>query len=422
MLPGLAHLARTVCSEAPACGGCEVRRFCRTGRAQARSGTDGSVAFLDLFCGAGGLSLGLEAHGFAPALAVDTDRAALETYAFNRPELSISAVRVGDVRHLTARDLPSVRVVVGGPPCQGYSNANKQRLDQDPRNELFREFVRCARESRATVCLLENVPGIRSRERDLAAAFVDAGFVPSVYELDTADFGYPQSRKRVFWLGLRVPNHLIVTQIHERFGEVLRERRAGVIRSFALIDAIKDLPALEPKTLRNSTSVENERWGFTIGAKHLAATPYAVLVNGARRVGPLFNHRSKFNNARDIEIYSRLSPGEGSDARIIADIMPYKRRRGIFKDKFFKLVPDRPSKTITAHMYYDCHMYVHPFQPRGLSPREAARVQGFPDDYLFLGWPNEWYRQVGNAVSPLAAWHVGRALKVILGAFERWLA
>ncbi len=105
-------------------------------------------------------------------------------------------------------------------------------------------------------------------------------------------------------------------------------------------------------------------------------------------------------------------PGEKSDAKSIQDIMPYKSRNEIFKDKFYKLEPQKPSKTITAHMY------IHPYQARGLTPREAARIQGFPDNYYFLGRPNEWYRQVGNAVSPLASRHIGKALERILTEYE----
>ena len=134
---------------------------------------------------------------------------------------------------------------------------------------------------------------------------------------------------------------------------------------------------------------------------------------------PLLNHRSKYNNERDIQIYETLRPGEKSDAESIQKINPYKSRADIFRDKFDKLVADEPCKAITAHMYYDCNMYIHPTQARGLTPREAARVQGFPDDYLFLGSPNEWYRQIGNAVSPLMARVLGNGLKKVLERIEQ---
>jgi DNA (cytosine-5)-methyltransferase 1 len=91
--------------------------------------------------------------------------------------------------------------------------------------------------------------------------------------------------------------------------------------------------------------------------------------------------------------------------------MPYKSRTGAFKDKYFKLREDHVSKTITAHMDKDCNSYIHPSQPRGLSPREAARIQSFPDDYIFMGPKNKWYTQIGNAVPPLLAKHIGTTIK-----------
>ena len=116
-------------------------------------------------------------------------------------------------------------------------------------------------------------------------------------------------------------------------------------------------------------------------------------------------------NDRDINIYKSLKPGENSTSESIKKLNPYQNRNHIFKDKFFKLQPDKPSKTITAHMYYDTHMYIHPNQARGLTPREAARIQGFKDTFIFFGYPNEWYRQIGKSVSRNVASAVGHALQ-----------
>ena len=104
-----------------------------------------------------------------------------------------------------------------------------------------------------------------------------------------------------------------------------------------------------------------------------------------------------------IEIFGRLYQGDKSDDPKIADIMPYARRNGIFKDKYFKLYADRPCRTITAHLKMDCLSHIHPYQIRSITPREAARVQSFPDDYVFLGAYLKTYMQVGNAVPPMMA-------------------
>ena len=135
-----------------------------------------------------------------------------------------------------------------------------------------------------------------------------------------------------------------------------------------------------------------------------------TLINQGRVCPLTFNHKARYNNDRDIEIYSRLNPGDKSDDPKIADIMPYARRNGIFKDKYFKLEPDKVSKTITAHMKFDCNMYIHPTQARGLTPREAARVQSYPDDYFFRGAFTKTFMQIGNSVPPL----LGRAIAAVI--------
>ena len=137
---------------------------------------------------------------------------------------------------------------------------------------------------------------------------------------------------------------------------------------------------------------------------------YINLINQNRDINITCNHKSRYNNDRDIEIYSRLLPGDKSDDPKIADIMPYKNRNHIFKDKYFKLEPDKVCKTITAHMKFDCNMYIHPSQSRGLTPREAARIQSYPDDYYFRGSFTKTYMQVGNSVPPL----LGRAIATVL--------
>ena len=114
------------------------------------------------------------------------------------------------------------------------------------------------------------------------------------------------------------------------------------------------------------------------------------------------------------EIFKRLGQGEDATNPKIADIMPYSRRNGIFKDKYFKLYADRPCRTITAHLKMDCLSHIHPYQIRSITPREAARVQSFPDDYLFLGAYLKTYMQIGNAVPILMAKQIANIIKKYL--------
>jgi DNA (cytosine-5)-methyltransferase 1 len=111
-----------------------------------------------------------------------------------------------------------------------------------------------------------------------------------------------------------------------------------------------------------------------------------------------------------VEIFSRLPQGANSLHPSIADIMPYSNRNHMFKDKYFTLNEREVSKTITSHMKFDCNMYIHPFESRGISPREAARIQTFPDDYVFMGANNIWYAQIGNAVPVKLAQAIGEEI------------
>lgn len=377
--------------------------------------------FIDLFCGAGGLSIGLEQVGFRPIIAIDKEPSALLTYRFNRPWMTSESIINDDIRNLVDEQIfPHVPVVVGGPPCQGFSVVNKHKKENDERNELYKFYVHAVDQAKPEIFLMENVEGILKLYERIQGDFAEIGYtvcMPLV--LSPKEFGFPQSRKRAFILGIKNTYADIVEELYDIFTRTVYNLKNEKI--FTLWDAIGDLPIIEAKTLKNSTHVECQAWGYTFAGMQKNSSEYAKLVNcDAGEDVPLLNHRSKYNNERDIQIYHLLKPGEKSDAESIQEINPYKSRSDIFRDKFDKLVANEPCKAITAHMYYDCNMYIHPTQARGLSPREAARVQGFPDDYLFLGTPNEWYRQIGNAVSPLMARVLGEGLKCVLERiFER---
>ena len=163
--------------------------------------------------------------------------------------------------------------------------------------------------------------------------------------------------------------------------------------------------------MKNSTEVGTTESGFVIEKNELNQTnEYINYINQNRKIDFVCNHKARYNNDRDIEIYGRMYQGDKSDDPKIADIMPYKSRSDIFKDKYYKLVENNVCKTITAHMKFDCNMYIHPTQARGLTPREAARVQSYPDDYFFRGPYTKTYMQIGNSVPPL----LGRAIASIV--------
>ena len=199
----------------------------------------------------------------------------------------------------------------------------------------------------------------------------------------------PQNRERFFIIGNRIG-----VDSESIFNDIRAEK---VNELFVLKDALNSLPTLKPKNLKNDNSLENKDVGYYITKHRYDESNYLKFIN-ERNTEYLFNHKNRFNNQRDIDIFTRLPQGQNSLHHSITDIMPYSSRNHMFKDKYFKLDNEKVCKTITSHMKFDCNMYIHPTQARGLSPREAARVQSFPDDFLFRGSQNKWYAQIGNAV------------------------
>jgi DNA (cytosine-5)-methyltransferase 1 len=296
-------------------------------------------------------------------------------------------------------------VVAGGPPCQGFSMANRQRLIDDPRNHLYKSYVAVINKLHPKFIVMENVRGILSVMDQIDADFSTIGYSVKAKLLNAKDFGIPQNRERVIVIGncLGIDNESI-------FGEILE--KSSKMTSVNLEDAIADLRPLEAKRRKNNTEIEDSKSGFNITKKEVAQeSAYVKLINKMGDTSILFNHKARYNNDRDIEIFGRLDPGDNSTDPKISDIMPYKRRERIFKDKYYKLEMDKPCKTITAHMKYDCNMYIHPNQARGLTPREAARVQSFPDDYFFRGSYTKTYMQIGNSVPPLLSKTIAEVIK-----------
>lgn len=355
--------------------------------------------FADFFCGAGGLSEGIVQAGFSPAFVNDHHKSALETYYFNH-NLPLDNFYGEDIQDLT-NELHSfshlfrdIKLVAGGPPCQGFSMANRQPLKDDPRNFLYRFYLTMISEIKPEWFILENVKGMRNKEAEIESdirriAGQEYEFFPMV--LNAKNFGIPQNRERYFLIGNRIGISPLEMQM--KFNVI-----SSGYESCVLADALFGLPEISTNPYINSSHVDGERHGYTVRQFRLESNEYITEINSGREVEYLLNHKSRYNNENDIEIFSRLLPGEDSTAASIQDILKYKNREEIFKDKYKKLRGDEICKTITSHMRFDCHMYIHPIQARGLSPREAARIQTFPDDYFFRGSLNEWYYQIGNAV------------------------
>lgn len=362
--------------------------------------------FIDLFAGCGGLSLGLEQAGFSLCFVNEIVEQFAHTHKVNH-NLSDNHYYVGDIAQLNkdiekySNYFKEVTLVCGGPPCQGFSMANRQRLIDDPRNNLYKQYLIFLNHVRPRFFIMENVKGMMNKFDEIIQNYND--YLGDEYQYDYAilkaqDFGVPQNRERFIMIGNRIG-----ISPEKIFAEIEKNKR----QPYVLRDALLGLPHLEPRKQKGAKDIENIESGFTERDFEYIKNSFYDFINDGREIHKLYNHKNRYNNPRDIEIYRRLPQGANSLHESIADIMPYKRRNDIFKDKYFKLDETQICKTITSHMKFDCNMYIHPWEARGLSPREAARIQTFPDDYIFTGAQNMWYAQIGNAVPVKLAKAIG---------------
>ena len=391
------------------CDDCPINKYCNSYIEKARmTSKENSLKMIDLFCGAGGLSLGFTQEGFEISLANDIMDCCVDTYAHNHPEVPRKHIVLGDINKLIENidellRYKEVDLIVGGPPCQGFSMANRQRIIDDPRNILYRSYVEIVRKIQPRFFVMENVKGMLSVVNQVKEDFESVGYSVSARILNAKDYGVPQNRERLIYIGNRlgVDNDMLFDEIVEY---------SKHIEKTVLEDALYGLQPLKALRVKNATELNTDESGRRIALGTMKTNAYIDLINNQKQIHTVANHKARYNNDRDIEIFSRLNPGDKSDDPKIADIMPYARRNDIFKDKYFKLENDKVCKTITAHMKFDCNMYIHPEQARGLTPREAARVQSFPDDYYFRGAYTKTYMQIGNSVPPL----LGRAIAKVI--------
>lgn len=334
---------------------------------------------IDLFCGAGGLSLGLQSAGFNIAGAFDSWEPAVKSYRQNFPHhpCFMEDVAALSANRIARLGLPSqVDLVAGGPPCQGFS---VQRIgeDEDERNNLVLEFVKVAATMRAKMFLMENVTGLLgARGRPILSRFLGLaealGYQVDMRVLNAADFGLPQIRKRVFIVGVRhdLPDDFVFPEPH------LPKYRT-------VAEALDGLP----------TPVEKSA-GLAVADPLHVVTPLSPL------------------NRRRIEA---VPPGGGFED------LPVELRSNCHKagaDRighravYGRLHPDKPAGTITAMFdSFTRGRFGHPFDPRNLTLREGARLQGFPDDHVFVGTKREITKQIGNAIPPPMAEAVALAIR-----------
>ena len=402
--------------------------------------TRGEFTFIDLFAAPGGLSLGFEMAGFRALAGVDIDPAGMETYGFNFPK---SKAVVMDVRKLESRELMrlagvgegQVDVIIGGPPCQGFSTIGRvkiaslvrngvwsnlanphPRFIDDPRNILYKEFMRIVRDLKPLFVVMENVPGMMSYRdgkivKEILEDFRAIGYRAQVRVLNAADYGVPQVRRRIIFIATRVENAPIrfPGPTHGETGtkslleyvakESLEDTERATLKPYVTVwDAIGDLPDPVPgRPGLADVPLPYDKPPFSDYQKFMREW------GGGSPDGMLHNHITRQHNERDVKTFQILKEGQWWKDLPEEIRRLYGYRDDIFHDKIKKLARNAPSWTITAHLYKDGYMYVHPVQPRTITVREAARLQSFPDRFIFKGSRTEQFKQVGNAVPPLMA-------------------
>lgn len=337
---------------------------------------------IDIFSGAGGLSLGAEMAGIQISYGIEINPSAAKSFTRNH---KVAKVLQGDIKSIDPSKLKegndSVFIIIGGPPCQGFSLANtRTRNMQNEKNFLFLEFVRFVQELKPTWFVLENVWGLTNMEEGKTKNIIEDCFRSLGYEVNSqvlcaSDYGVPQNRNRFFMVGNR---HGIKFEFPEPFG-----------KKITVEEAIGDLPDLE-----NGEKLEKGKYKVP----HSEASEYAQLMREHSHY-PTQNFVSH-NNDLVIQRYKYIKQGQNWRA-IPDELMQNYADKGRTHSGIYKrLIADQPSVVISN---YRKSMLIHPYQDRGLSVREAARLQSFPDDFYFEGPISHIQQQIGNAVPPLLA-------------------
>lgn len=339
---------------------------------------------IDIFSGAGGLSLGAEMAGFDVRLAVEKDKCAAETYRRNHPTTLLLEGDIHDIdplEHLHLLPNENVTIVFGGPPCQGFSTSNTMtRNMKNPNNSLFEEFVRFVGVLQPEWFLFENVEGFVRFENGkiknkVEACFREMGYGVTSRVLWASDYGVPQRRNRFIMVGNRLG---IDFRFPEPFGTVI-----------TVDEAIGDLPNLANGQMDSSLS-------YKLPARQASA--YAQqLRSGSKRSRQNFVSR---NEDYVIERYGYIRQGENWRSIPRELMQNYANTANCHSGIYKRLKANEPSIVISN---YRKNMLIHPTQDRGLSVREAARLQSFPDKFVFSGSLMHIQQQIGNAVPPLLA-------------------
>jgi len=342
--------------------------------------TTKKIKVLDLFSGCGGLSYGFESVGFQIIAGIDNWTDALKTFQNNHKDAKVLNIDLGNPNIIEIKkEIGSVDVVVGGPPCQGFSISGNRDLN-DPRNKLYKGFVEIVKGFSPKVFVLENVPNLVSMghgkiKDEIIKDFEKLGYEVKYKVLLASDYGVPQNRRRVIFVGVKGKNSF-------NFPEPIFSDGKEKITSS---DAISDLP---DKDLED---------GFSLKQKPLTSYQKKMRTKNSE----IYNHTLTAHDKKTIEIIS-LVP-DGGNYKDLPKEHINSRKVNIAWTRFNS---KKPSSTIdTGHRHHFHYKY-----NRVPTVRESARLQSFPDSFIFLGSKTSQYKQVGNAVPPLLSEAIGKEI------------
>jgi DNA (cytosine-5)-methyltransferase 1 len=357
--------------------------------------------------------------GWRVVAAVESDTQACKTHAANFPEVALHESDIADflMARGSRRTLGSdpIDVVYGGPPCQGFSQIGP-RDHSDPRNALYKEFVRVCRTVRARAFVMENVPNMVAMKNGhfrtkILSAFASAGYRrTAIVPVLASEFGVPQERRRVFIFGIRDDLRFDGDFSAAAAALVEKQKTDGAV---TVREALYDLPASVaaddgvlpyPRAKKATLSHYQKLMRLDCDEPLLSAKQKRSRLERDE----LFNHHTKGIRDRRKAILKAIKPGARGDS------LPKELWNGTRGHKWRRLDPDKPSYTILAQMHRDLSEWIHPNHDRWITVREAARLQSFHDGFVFHGSEWQQLKQVGNAVPPLLGLAIARAAQGLL--------